>query len=52
MSNNTANRPCLDAIPGRRFTAWSEAIGAAFATARTVKTGKPAFRLTITNEAR
>jgi hypothetical protein len=39
-------------VPERKFTAWPEAIRAAFATARTVKTGKPTFRLTITNEAR
>ena len=32
-------------VPERKYTAWPESIRAAFAPARTVKTGKPSFRL-------
>lgn len=39
-------------VPERKYTAWPESIRAAFAPARTVRTGKPTFRLTITNEGR
>lgn len=37
-------------VPERKFTAWPEAIREAFASARTVRTAKPTFRLTIKNE--
>lgn len=39
-------------VPERKFTAWPEAIRAAFAPARTVQTGKPTFRLILISEAR
>lgn len=34
-------------VPERKYTAWPENIRAAFAPARTVKTGKPSFVLTL-----
>ena len=37
-------------VPERKYTAWPESIRATFASARTVKTGKQTFRLTINNE--
>ena len=37
-------------VPERKYTAWPESIRATFAPARTVKTGKQTFRLTINNE--
>jgi len=37
-------------VPERKFSAWPESIREAFAPARTVQTGKPTFRLTITQE--
>ena len=39
-------------VPERKYTAWPESIRATFAPARTVKTGKQTFRLTINNEGR
>ncbi len=39
-------------VPERKYTAWPESIRATFAPARTVKTGKQTFRLTISNEGR
>ena len=38
-------------VPERKYTAWPESIRAAFAPARTVKTGKPSFRLSLGEEA-
>lgn len=38
-------------VPERKYGAWPESIRAAFAPARTVKTGKQTFRLTIAGEA-
>jgi len=37
-------------VPERKYTAWPTAIREAFASARTVGTAKPTFRLTIKNE--
>jgi hypothetical protein len=37
-------------VPERKYTAWPESIRQAFASARTVRTAKPTFRLTIKNE--
>jgi gamma-glutamylcysteine synthetase len=34
-------------VPERKYTAWPENIRAAFAPARTVRTGKPSFILTL-----
>jgi hypothetical protein len=34
-------------VPERKYTAWPESIRVAFAPARTVKTGKPTFTLTL-----
>ena len=34
-------------VPERKYTAWPEAIRQAFASARTVRTARPTFRLTI-----
>jgi hypothetical protein len=34
-------------VPERKYTAWPESIRAAFAPARTVRTGKPTFRLEL-----
>lgn len=34
-------------VPERKYTAWPEAIRNAFASARTVRTAKPTYRLTI-----
>ena len=39
-------------VPERKYTAWPESIRATFAPARTVKTGKQTFRLTVSNEGR
>lgn len=39
-------------VPERKYTAWPESIRATFAPARTVKTGKQTFHLTINNEGR
>ena len=39
-------------VPERKYTAWPESIRTAFAPARTVKTGKPSFVLTLTEDAR
>ena len=39
-------------VPERKFTAWPCHIRTAFESARTVRTGKPTFRLTLTKEAR
>ena len=38
-------------VPERKYTAWPENIRTAFAPARTVKTGKPSFRLSLGEEA-
>jgi hypothetical protein len=38
-------------VPERKYGAWPDNIRAAFAPARTVKTGKQTFRLTIAGEA-
>ena len=38
-------------VPERKYTAWPESIRTAFAPARTVKTGKPSFRLSLGEEA-
>lgn len=38
-------------VPERKYTAWPENIRAAFAPARTVKTGKQTFRLSLSEEA-
>ena len=38
-------------VPERKFTAWPPAIRSAFETARTVRTGKPTFRLVLDGEA-
>ena len=38
-------------VPERKYTAWPESIRAAFAPARTVRTGKPSFRLSLGEEA-
>jgi hypothetical protein len=38
-------------VPERKYGAWPDNIRAAFAPARTVKTGKQTFRLTITGDA-
>jgi hypothetical protein len=37
-------------VPERKYGAWPDSIRAAFAPARTVKTGKQTFRLTIAGE--
>ena len=37
-------------VPERKYTAWPAAIREAFASARTVRTAKPTFRLTIRSE--
>lgn len=37
-------------VPERKYTAWPAAIREAFAAARTVRTAKPTFRLTIKSE--
>ncbi|HHK74723.1 MAG TPA: hypothetical protein ENJ57_06125 [Rhizobiales bacterium] len=37
-------------VPERKFTAWPAHIRTAFEGARTVKTGKPVFRLSLNNE--
>lgn len=37
-------------VPERKYTAWPAAIRNAFASARTVRTAKPTFRLTIKKE--
>ena len=39
-------------VPERKYTAWPENIRTAFAPARTVKTGKPSFVLTLKEDAR
>ena len=39
-------------VPERKYTAWPESIRAAFAPARTVKTGKPSFVRTLKEDAR
>ena len=39
-------------VPERKYTAWPENIRVAFAPARTVKTGKPSFILTLKEDAR
>lgn len=38
-------------VSERAFAAWPESIRQLFASARTVRTGKPTFRLSLTNEA-
>ena len=38
-------------VPERKYTAWPESIRTAFAPARTVRTGKPSFRLSLGEEA-
>lgn len=38
-------------VPERKYAAWPEHIRAAFASARTVKTGKPAFVLRLREES-
>ena len=38
-------------VPERKFTAWPPAIRSAFESARTVRTGKPTFRLVLDGEA-
>ncbi|MBW7860877.1 MAG: hypothetical protein H3C33_07225 [Rhodocyclaceae bacterium] len=38
-------------VPERKFTAWPPAIRSAFENARTVRTGKPTFRLVLDGEA-
>lgn len=37
-------------VPERKYTAWPPAIREAFQSARTVRTGKPAFRLVLDGE--
>ena len=37
-------------VPERKYAAWPAAVRNAFASARTVRTAKPAFRLTIMSE--
>ncbi len=37
-------------VPERKYAAWPRAIRAAFEDARTVRTGKPAFKLTLAKE--
>jgi len=37
-------------VPERKFTAWPDHIRSAFEGARTVRVGKPSFRLTLNNE--
>ena len=37
-------------VPERKYTAWPNAIRAAFEDARTVKTGKPVFKLSLAKE--
>ena len=39
-------------VPERKYTAWPENIRTAFAPARTVRTGKPSFVLTLKEHAR
>ena len=39
-------------VPERKYTAWPENIRIAFAPARTVRTGKPSFVLSLTEDAR
>ncbi|MCX7366316.1 MAG: hypothetical protein NTV97_31495 [Alphaproteobacteria bacterium] len=39
-------------VPERKYTAWPESIRTAFAPARTVRTGKPSFVLTLVEDAR
>ena len=39
-------------VPERKYTAWPESIRNAFAPARTVRTGKPSFVLTLKEGAR
>ena len=39
-------------VPERKYTAWPESIRTAFAPARTVRTGKPSFVLTLAEDAR
>ena len=39
-------------VPERKYTAWPESIRTAFAPARTVRTGKPSFVLTLKEDAR
>ncbi|HDR28149.1 hypothetical protein [Rhodovulum sp.] len=38
-------------VPERKYTAWPPAIRSAFESARTVRTGKPTFRLVLDGEA-
>lgn len=38
-------------VQERKYTAWPESIREAFTPARSVQTGKPTFRLSISNEA-
>ena len=37
-------------VPERKYAAWPSAIRAAFEDARTVKTGKPVFKLSLAKE--
>jgi len=37
-------------VPERKFAAWPSHIRSAFEDARTIRTGKPCFRLSLTNE--
>ena len=37
-------------VPERKFAAWPSHIRSAFEDARTVRTGRPSFRLSLTNE--
>jgi len=37
-------------VPERKYTAWPNAIRAAFEAARTVRVGKPSFRLSLNDE--
>ena len=39
-------------VPERKYIAWPENIRTAFAPARTVRTGKPSFVLTLAKDAR
>ena len=55
MASARNNRPSLDDIRAmpvgeRKYTSWPAAIRDAFAAARTVRTAKPTFRLTIKSE--
>ena len=38
-------------VPERKYTAWPDSLRSSFAAARTLKTGKPTFRLQQTEEA-